>query len=46
VVGASGLLIVIIGYPSFVMLVLVWGWENNNNNNLGFGKYCVPLSYI
>ncbi len=26
-VGPSGLLIVIIGYPSFVMFVLVWGWE-------------------
>ncbi len=26
-VGPSGLLIIIIGYSSFVMLVLVWGWE-------------------
>ncbi len=44
-VGPSGLLIVIIIYPSFVMLVLVWAWEFFFNNNLGFGKYCVPLSY-
>ncbi len=45
VVGPSGLLIVIIGYQSFIMLVLVWGWEKKEEINLSFGKYCVPLPY-
>jgi hypothetical protein len=45
VVGPNGLLIVIIGYQSFVVLVLVWGWEKKLKNDLGFGKYCVPLPY-
>jgi hypothetical protein len=45
VVGPSGLLIVIIGYQSFVVLVLKWGWEKKKEISLGFGKYCVPLPH-
>jgi len=46
VVGPSGLVVPIIGYRSFVVSVLVWGWKKIKETNPGFGKYCVPLPYI
>jgi hypothetical protein len=46
VVGPSGLLIAIIGYRSFALSVLVWGWgKQKKETNPGFGKYCVSLQY-
>jgi hypothetical protein len=32
VVGPSGLLIAIIGYRSFAVSVLLWGWEKKKRN--------------
>jgi hypothetical protein len=47
VVGRSRLLIAIIGYRSYALSVLVWGWEKKKEKetNLGFGIYRVPLQY-
>jgi hypothetical protein len=41
------LLIAIIGYRSFALSVLVWGWakKQRKETNPGFGKYCFPLQY-
>ncbi len=47
-VSSSGLLIAIIGYPSFALSVLVWGCakkKKRKETNPGFVKYCVPLQH-
>jgi hypothetical protein len=43
---SSRLIIAIIGYRSFALSVLVWGWgkkKKRKETNSDFGKYCVPL---
>jgi hypothetical protein len=46
VVGRSRLLIAIIGYRTFALSVLLWGWgKKKKKTNPGFEKCCVPLQY-